>query len=119
MSARPVADTVADTVALTGRSLRHVLRSPDTIITTVVMPIAFLLLFVFVFGGAIQTGGGFDGRLSIRAAGRGAFTQGQFGHGAENGGCGPLGGRPPCPANEQTETLIHLCLLNCAGNNHC
>lgn len=42
---------------LTGRSLRHILRSPDTIVTTAVMPIAFLLLFVFVFGGAIQTGG--------------------------------------------------------------
>ena len=48
---------VGDTAALTGRSLRHILRSPDTIVTTAVMPIAFLLLFVFVFGGAIQTGG--------------------------------------------------------------
>ena len=28
----------------------------DTIITTTVMPIAFLLLFVYVFGGAIETG---------------------------------------------------------------
>ena len=49
---------VADTATLTGRSLTHVLRSPDTIITTAIMPIAFLLLFVFVFGGAIDTGGG-------------------------------------------------------------
>ena len=47
---------VGDTAVLTGRSLRHVLRSPDTIITTAVMPIAFLLLFVFVLGGAIRTG---------------------------------------------------------------
>ncbi|HEY7858271.1 MAG TPA: ABC transporter permease [Candidatus Nanopelagicales bacterium] len=47
---------VGDTAALTGRSLRHVTRSVDTIITTVIMPIAFLLLFVYVFGGAIQTG---------------------------------------------------------------
>jgi ABC-2 type transport system permease protein len=47
---------VTDTATLTGRSLRHVLRSPDTIITTAVMPIAFLLLFTYVFGGAIQTG---------------------------------------------------------------
>lgn len=45
-----------DTTVLTGRSLRHILRSPDTIITTTVMPIAFLLLFVYVFGGAINTG---------------------------------------------------------------
>ncbi|WP_432510787.1 ABC transporter permease [Kineococcus sp. SYSU DK001] len=47
-----------DTALLTGRSLRHVLRSPDTIITTAVMPVAFLLLFVFVLGGAIDTGAG-------------------------------------------------------------
>ncbi len=45
-----------DTTALLGRSLRHIARSPDTIITTALMPIAFLLLFVYVFGGAIQTG---------------------------------------------------------------
>src|ERR1700742_2374995 len=44
------------TAALTGRSLRHITRSPDTIITTTIMPIAFLLLFVYVFGGAIRTG---------------------------------------------------------------
>jgi len=49
---------VGDTALLTGRSLRHVTRSLDTIITTTIMPIAFLLLFVFVFGGAIQTGTG-------------------------------------------------------------
>ena len=47
---------LTDTPVLTGRSLRHILRSPDTIITTAVMPIAFLLLFVYVFGGAIDTG---------------------------------------------------------------
>jgi ABC-2 type transport system permease protein len=45
-----------DTAVLTGRSLRHITRSLDTIITTTVMPIAFLLLFVFVFGGAIDSG---------------------------------------------------------------
>lgn len=45
-----------DTLVLLGRSLRHIGRSPDTIITTAIMPIAFMLLFVYVFGGAIQTG---------------------------------------------------------------
>jgi ABC-2 type transport system permease protein len=45
-----------DTAALLGRSLRHITRSPDTIITTAVMPIAFMLLFVYVLGGAIETG---------------------------------------------------------------
>src|SRR3954466_1678560 len=47
-----------DTATLTGRSLTHILRSPDPIITTALMPVAFLLLFVFVFGGAIDTGAG-------------------------------------------------------------
>ncbi len=46
-----------DTTVLLTRSLRHVLRSPDTIITTAVTPIAMLLLFVYVFGGAIDVGG--------------------------------------------------------------
>lgn len=41
---------------LLGRSLRHVTRSPDTIITTALMPVAMLLLFVYVFGSAIQAG---------------------------------------------------------------
>ncbi|HEV7649862.1 MAG TPA: ABC transporter permease [Actinophytocola sp.] len=45
-----------DTTVLTGRSLRHITRSPDTIITTAIMPIAMMLLFVYVFGGAISTG---------------------------------------------------------------
>lgn len=46
----------ADTAVLTGRTLRHVTRSLDTIITTAIMPIAMMLLFVYVFGGAIETG---------------------------------------------------------------
>ncbi|MGD1054374.1 MAG: ABC transporter permease [Candidatus Dormibacteria bacterium] len=47
---------LGDTAVLTGRSLRHISRSPDTVITTAIMPIAFLLLFVYVFGGAIRSG---------------------------------------------------------------
>jgi ABC-2 type transport system permease protein len=45
-----------DTALLLGRSMRHITRSVDTIITTAVTPVALLLLFVFVFGGAIDTG---------------------------------------------------------------
>src|SRR5262245_6080477 len=45
-----------DTALLTGRSLRHITRSPDTIITTTITPIAMMLLFVYVFGGAISAG---------------------------------------------------------------
>ena len=45
-----------DLGVMLGRSMRHILRSMDTIITVTLMPIAFMLLFVYVFGGAIQTG---------------------------------------------------------------
>jgi len=45
-----------DTATLLGRSMRHIFRSVDTIITTAITPIAMMLLFVYVFGGAIDTG---------------------------------------------------------------
>jgi ABC-2 type transport system permease protein len=47
-----------DTVVLLGRSMRHITRSLDTIMTVAIMPIALMLLFVYVFGGAIDTGSG-------------------------------------------------------------
>jgi len=50
------AHVMGDTAVLTGRTLRHVTRSMDTIVTTAVMPIAMMLMFVYVFGGAIDTG---------------------------------------------------------------
>ena len=46
---------LADTWTMTKRSLRHTTRSLDTIVTVVLTPIAMLLLFVYVFGGAIGT----------------------------------------------------------------
>jgi ABC-2 type transport system permease protein len=46
----------SDMGVMLGRSMRHILRSMDTIITATIMPIAMLLLFVYVLGGAIQTG---------------------------------------------------------------
>ena len=48
---------LGDTTVLTKRSLRHILRSPDTIITTAITPVAMMLLFVYVFGGAIDVEG--------------------------------------------------------------
>ena len=47
---------LGDTVVLLGRSMRHITRSLDTIVTVTIMPIALMLLFVYVFGGAIDTG---------------------------------------------------------------
>ncbi|NSL86249.1 ABC transporter permease [Chitinophaga sp. Mgbs1] len=45
-----------DMSVMMGRSLRHIFRSMDTIITVTIMPIAMMLLFVYVLGGAIQAG---------------------------------------------------------------
>jgi ABC-2 type transport system permease protein len=46
----------SDMGIMLGRSMRHILRSMDTIITVTITPIAMMLLFVYVLGGAIQTG---------------------------------------------------------------
>lgn len=46
----------SDMSVMLGRSMRHIFRSMDTIITVCITPIAMMLLFVYVFGGAIQTG---------------------------------------------------------------
>lgn len=47
---------LTDMSVMFGRSMRHITRSMDTIITVTIMPIAFMLLFVYVFGGAIEAG---------------------------------------------------------------
>jgi len=47
---------VPDTWTLTTRMLKHNIRSVDTIITILVMPIMIMLAFVFVLGGAMNTG---------------------------------------------------------------
>ena len=43
------------TGVLFGRLMKHILRSPDTIITVALTPIAMMLMFVYVFGGAVKT----------------------------------------------------------------
>ena len=45
---------IKQTWALFTRSMRHILRSPDMIMTVAIMPILYMLLFVYVFGGAIK-----------------------------------------------------------------
>jgi ABC-2 type transport system permease protein len=47
---------VADSTAMIGRSLRHTSRAVDALILSVVLPVMLMLLFVYVFGGAIETG---------------------------------------------------------------
>jgi len=46
----------SDMSVMLGRSMRHIFRSMDTIFTVCITPIAMMLLFVYLFGGAIQTG---------------------------------------------------------------
>jgi len=46
----------SDMGVMLGRSMRHVMRSMDTILTVCITPVAMMLLFVYVFGGAIQSG---------------------------------------------------------------
>ncbi|MEV6821908.1 ABC transporter permease [Nocardiopsis dassonvillei] len=48
---------VADTLTMTGRSLRHALRSVDSLLLSVLMPLILLVLMTVAFGGAMDTGG--------------------------------------------------------------
>ena len=48
----------SDMSVMVGRSMRHIFRSMDTIIKVALMPVALMLLFVYVFGGAVQSGAG-------------------------------------------------------------
>jgi ABC-2 type transport system permease protein len=47
---------LSDYMTMTGRCVRLMLRNVDVLITAVVLPVAMMAIFVFVFGGAIQTG---------------------------------------------------------------
>ncbi|MCZ9349519.1 ABC transporter permease [Streptomyces mutabilis] len=48
---------MSDALTLTGRSVRLSARTPDALITALVMPVMLMLVFVYFFGGAIETGG--------------------------------------------------------------
>jgi ABC transporter DrrB family efflux protein len=52
-----VSTTFEDTVVLARRNLLRIPRQPDLLIAYTVQPVMFVLLFVYVFGGAIQTPG--------------------------------------------------------------
>ncbi|MEV4897023.1 ABC transporter permease [Nonomuraea sp. NPDC055795] len=47
---------VADLRRLVGRDLRRELRTPDSLIVNIALPVIIMVLFVYVFGGAITTG---------------------------------------------------------------
>jgi ABC transporter DrrB family efflux protein len=48
--------SLSDTLVLAKRSLLRIRRQPDLLIGFTVQPVMFVLLFVYVFGGAIDTG---------------------------------------------------------------
>jgi ABC-2 type transport system permease protein/oleandomycin transport system permease protein len=45
---------LTDTVVVTGRNLRHFIRQPQLLIFSTIQPIMFVLLFAYVFGGAVK-----------------------------------------------------------------
>ncbi|HEV3287997.1 MAG TPA: ATP-binding cassette domain-containing protein, partial [Streptosporangiaceae bacterium] len=52
-SPRAVRSAITDTAVVTGRNLRHYIRQPDLLVFSTIQPVLFVLLFVYVFGGAI------------------------------------------------------------------
>jgi ABC-2 type transport system permease protein len=57
-----LAYTVTDSATMLRRNLRHMVRYPSMTFLLVGMPIVFLLLFVYVFGGTLGNGlGGVSG----------------------------------------------------------
>jgi ABC-2 type transport system permease protein len=48
---------MTDPLTFIGRSLRHSIRSVDALLTAIFLPVSIMLMFVYVFGGAIDTGG--------------------------------------------------------------
>ena len=52
-SPQAVRSAISDTAVVTGRNLRHFIRQPDLLVFSTIQPVLFVLLFVYVFGGAI------------------------------------------------------------------
>src|SRR5882724_5902453 len=53
-SPQAVRSAITDTAVVTGRNLRHFIRQPDLLVFSTIQPVIFVLLFVYVFGGAIS-----------------------------------------------------------------
>jgi ABC transporter DrrB family efflux protein len=47
--------TISDIAVLTRRNLRHTIRMPEVLATSAIMPAVFILMFTYVFGGAVGT----------------------------------------------------------------
>ena len=51
-----IAATASDTLVIARRSLKRIPRQPDLLTAYTIQPVMFVLLFVYVFGGAIDSG---------------------------------------------------------------
>ena len=56
-TAIPASSAFGDAVIMLRRTIKHSVRNPVTVFNAVLFPIVMMLMFVYVFGGAIQTGG--------------------------------------------------------------
>jgi ABC-2 type transport system permease protein len=52
----PILAALTDAVTMSGRSLRMARRNVDVLLTSLLLPVLIMLLFVYLFGGAIETG---------------------------------------------------------------
>jgi ABC transporter DrrB family efflux protein len=54
LSPRELRADITDARVVSGRNLRHFVRQPDLLVFSTIQPIMFVLLFTYVFGGAIS-----------------------------------------------------------------
>lgn len=52
-------NSVNDTLTMIGRSIRLTRRNVETLLMSIALPLLMMALFVYVFGGAIETGGAY------------------------------------------------------------
>ncbi|WP_025157028.1 ABC transporter permease [Leifsonia aquatica] len=57
--ARTTVAPLTSTAVFIGRSVRHSLRNVEALTMAIVLPVMLMLLFTFVFGGALDSGGGY------------------------------------------------------------
>ena len=73
-----MAATMSDTRVMVTRSVRRSRRDPEAFFTALMLPVVLMLLFVYVFGGAMSTGGSYANYvvpgLIVLCAGFGAGT---------------------------------------------
>jgi ABC transporter DrrB family efflux protein len=53
-SPRELRSAITDAAVVTARNLRHFIRQPQLLVFSTIQPIMFVLLFVYVFGGAVK-----------------------------------------------------------------